>query len=242
MFKETPKKIISLQNPLIKHLVKLRIDARYRKEQGSLLVSGYKLVGELSEITAPIRVFSETPHPLHTLVSEAVMKKITGLTSPEGIAAEFPLPSPSSLEGKAPLLALDRINDPGNMGTLIRTALALGWAGIYFLPGCVDPFHEKVIRASRGALFRLPWKEGDWEELKKSRLTAFAADLEGKPLDEIEPRKEIVLLLSNEAQGLSDEGASFGERITIPMRGKIESLNVAVSGAIMMYELAKRRA
>ncbi|MCC5831937.1 MAG: RNA methyltransferase [Chlamydiales bacterium] len=239
MFKETPKKIISLQNPLIKYLVKLRTDPRYRKEQEAVVVSGYKLVSELSETIPPKRIFSLSPHPQHIHVSEAVIKKITGLTSPEGIAAEFPLPLPTSLEKKAPLLALDRINDPGNMGTLIRTALALGWAGIYFLPGCVDPFHEKVIRASRGALFRLPWKEGDWAELKKVPLAAYTGDIEGRPLNEIMPRKEMILLLSNEAQGPSEEGLSFGERITIPMRGAIESLNVSTAGAIMMYELSR---
>jgi len=240
MFKETPKKIISLQNPITKHLVKLRVDARYRKEQNSVLVSGVKLVKELQSFAKPKRIFSIKTYPSpHTLVSESVMKKITGLTSPEGIAAEFPLPKPSIMEDKAPLLVLDRINDPGNLGTLIRTALALGWEGIFFLPGCVDPFQEKVIRASRGALFRLPWKEGSWDELKKLNLTAYTADIEGRPLDEIEPQKKILLLLSNEAQGVSEEGASFGERVTIPMPGEMESMNVATCGAIMMYELGR---
>ena len=91
MFKETPKKIISLQNPIIKHLVKLRIDPHYRKEQGSVLVTGYKLVKELSAISPPKRIFSETGYFLpHILVSYTAMKKITGLASPEGSAAEFP--------------------------------------------------------------------------------------------------------------------------------------------------------
>ncbi len=231
MFKETPKKITSLQNPLVKHLVKLRTDGRYRQEQNSVLICGVKLVQELQEIVEPkARYNSEN-------VSPEVMKKITGLVSPEGIAAEFPLPSPSIIENRAPLLVLDQINDPGNMGTLIRTALALGWEGVFFLPGCVDPFHEKVIRASRGALFRLPWKEGSWEELKSLPLTPYVADTNGRSLHDVKPSKNTLLLLSNEAQGLSEEGKAYGERITIPMSGKMESLNVATSGAIMMYEL-----
>ncbi len=240
MFKETPqKKILSQQNPIIKHLVKLRIDSGYRNEQKSVLVSGEKLVAELKSIIPPLRIFTERPYPSdHILVSETVMKKITGLSSPEGIAAEFPLPH-SALNLEGPLLVLDRINDPGNMGTLLRTALALGWKGVFFLPGCVDPFHEKVIRSSRGALFRLPWKEGGWDELKKLNFSAYTADIEGRPLDEIEPKKDLILILSNEAQGVSKEGAAFGERITIPMKGEMESLNVAVSGGIMMYKLGK---
>jgi len=188
----------------------------------------------------PKCIFTEKPYPLpHTLVSKSVMKKITALTSPEGIAAEFPLPHPSSLERKAPLLALERINDPGNMGTLIRTALALGWEGVFFLPGCVDPFHEKVIRSSRGALFHLPWKQGGWDELKKLNLIPYTADIEGRSLSEVKPEKELLLLLSNEAQGISEEGKRFGQKITIPMSGKMESLNVAISGAIMMYVLGQ---
>lgn len=234
-------KIISLQNPIIKHLVKLRLDPHYRKEQGLVLISGFKLVEELSSVALPKRIFTEKPysHP-HILVSPSVMKKITGLTTPEGIAAEFSLPKPHSLIGKTPLLALDRINDPGNMGTLLRTALALDWEGVFLLPNCVDPFHEKVIRASRGALFHLPWQEGTWEELDQFELTRYHADIEGCPLPEIAYQKDLVLLLSNEAQGVSEKGLQFGEPITIPLSEKMESLNVAVAGSIIMYALGRK--
>ena len=240
MFKETPKKIISPQNPIIKHLIKLRENAQYRQKEGSVLISGLKLVKEIESITSPIRIFSEKPllSP-HILVSKSVMKKITALPSPEGIAAEFSLPIPSSLENHAPLLVLDQITDPGNMGTLIRTALALGWKGVFFLPGCVDPFHKKVIRSSCAALFRFPWKEGSWEELKKLKLTPYIANIKGCSIEELSPKKEILLLLSNEANGVSKQSKRFGEHITIPMPGEMESLNVAISGAIIMYQLGR---
>ncbi|MCH9627761.1 MAG: 23S rRNA (guanosine-2'-O-)-methyltransferase RlmB [Chlamydiales bacterium] len=234
--------IVSTHNPVIKHLVKLRTNARYRIEQGHVVISGLKLVAELSEVLPPSRLFSLEPLPIpHIRVSESVMKKITGLPSPEGMAAEFPFPEATSLKNKAPLLVLDRITDPGNMGTLLRTALALGWKGVFFLPGCVDPFHEKVIRASRGALFYLPWQEGDWEQLRELPHTAYTADIEGRPLPEVAPNENSMLVLSNEAQGISPEGAELGERVTIPMPGKMESLNVAISGAIMMYALTSLR-
>ncbi len=232
--------IVSTHNPVIKHLVKLRTDARYRRQQGHVVISGVKIVAELSEVLSPTRVFSLEPLSMpHIGVSESVMKKITGLPSPEGIAAEFPLPERTPIDKKAPLLALDRITDPGNMGTLLRTALALGWEGVFFLPGCVDPFHEKVIRASRGALFYLPWQEGSWEALKQLPHTPYIADIEGRPLPEVSADKNSLLLLSNEAQGISPEGAELGEQITIPMPGKMESLNVAISGAILMYALTR---
>lgn len=195
-----------------------------------MLISGVKLVREVSTHTKPLALYTEEN------TSENVMKKITGLSSPEGVAAEFPLPKPSALQ-TGPLLVLDRLSDPGNVGTLIRTAIALGWAGIYFMPGTVDPFHEKVVRASRAALFRFPWQLGSWEELKQLKLEGYVADIGGTPLDQVAPKKEIALVLSNEGQGVSDEGQTFGERITIPMHGEMESLNVAISGAILMYAL-----
>ena len=153
--------IASLHNPFVKHLVKLREDKKYREEHRSVLISGSTLVREISATNPPKHVFfdrSTESIENGIPVSHAVLKKITGLPSPEPIAAEFPLPHPSSLVGLAPILALDAIRDPGNLGTLIRTALALGWSGIYLLPTCVDFFHEKVIRASRGAAFRLHGK------------------------------------------------------------------------------------
>lgn len=232
------KSITSLQNPLVKHLVKLRIDRSYREKAGSVLISGEKLVKELQHFVDPIDIFTDTPSP-HTHVTTEIMKKITGLPNPEGIAAEFPLPRQDPLNQLAPLLALDQIRDPGNLGTLIRTAWALGWKGIFFLPGCVDPFHEKVIRASRGALFHLPWRQGSWEELKQFPLKRFNADIKGSPLHTISPQKEIVFLLSNEGQGVSEEGSRFGESITIPMEKGVDSLNVSIAGAIMMYYLAR---
>lgn len=232
------KSITSLQNPLVKHLVKLRTDRIYRDKEKSVLISGEKLVNELQQLVKPKRIFTEYPSS-HIQVTEEVMEKITGLPNPEGIAAEFPHPEAASLNQLAPILALDQIRDPGNMGTLIRTAWALGWKGIFFLPGCVDPFHEKVIRASRGALFYLPWKEGNWEELKQFPLKRYTADIKGLPLHSIPPQKEIVFLLSNEALGVSKEGEQFGEAITIPMEKKVDSLNVSIAGAIMMYYLTR---
>ncbi len=238
--------IASLQNPLVKHLAKLREDQKYRQEEGSVVVSGYKLVEELAQICAPKKILllegaeKRFSGPIIE-VSLPVLKKITGLPAPEEIAAEFPLPGQDSLMQRKPLLALDAIRDPGNLGTLIRTAIALGWGGVFFLPTCVDPFHEKVVRASRGALFRLPWKNGSWEELahlcQHQSLTTYIADTEGIPLDQLPASKEIVLLLSNEAQGVQETTKKLGKKITIPMPGDMESLNVATAGAILMYML-----
>ena len=238
--------IESLQNPLVKHLVQLREEKKYREQQGSVLITGNKLVREVAAHFAPkmwfvtdISTFSLDGEVY--LVTPAVMKKITGLPTPEPIAAEFPLPQPHDLIGKAPLLALDAIRDPGNLGTLVRTALALGWAGVFFLPTCVDLFHEKAIRASRAAPFYLPWQTGTWEELeqlcKTNNLKTYIADMEGVSLKAAPPTHQTLLLLSNEAQGVQERGMKFGQKITIPMQTEMESLNVAIAGAILMYTL-----
>jgi TrmH family RNA methyltransferase len=238
--------ISSPHNPFVKHLVKLREDKKYRYKVNSLLVAGFTLVDEISRFVQPKKIIvtslADAPAECEIVqVSYALLKKITGLPSPEPIAAEFPLPSPSSLSALSPILALDAIRDPGNLGTLMRTAVACGWQGIFLLPTCVDPFHEKVIRSSRATPFRIPWKIGSWEELealkKKEGLTIYIADLSGKEISSLQPAEKFLLLMSNESQGVSARGASSGERITITMRGEMESLNVAVAGGILMYTL-----
>lgn len=209
---------------------------------------------ELAKRWVPAAVYTEGPFSSPSIrVSSAVMKKITGLPAPDGVAATFPLPAPTPLVSRAPLLVLDRLANPGNVGTLLRTALALGWGGVFFLPGTVDPFHEQVVRASRGALFHLPWWEGTWEELHRlsggrtaqregetGGMVAYVADTEGTPLSDLVLRRECLLLLSNEGEGVSQEGAAWGQRITIPMTAGVESLNVAAAGAILMYLLVDK--
>ena len=213
-------KITSLDNSLVKHFMKLRTKSSYREEHNSVLVASKKLVEELSALVKPKNVLTEA--------SDAVFKKITNQSSPEGIVAEFPLPKPSSLKGLDHVLVLDRIQDPGNLGTLVRTALALGWQGVLFLEGCCDPFNEKAFSASRGALFRLPFAFGGLDAVDAPLVVA---DLEG---EEPTPKKRCALVLGNEGSGSTVEG----DRVSISHKGEMESLNVAAAGSILMYTLA----
>ena len=175
------------------------------------------------------------------LVTEDIIKKISGIQTPEGILAEVAIPQESSLANSHYILALDGIRDPGNLGTLLRTALALGWDGVFILENSADPYNDKALRAAKGSTFRLPIKTGPWSELKKllnqNHLKALAADLEGENLDSFSLHDNIVLVLGNEAQGLSKDASSICKKITIPMKGPMESLNVAVAGGILMYSL-----
>lgn len=243
------KQVTSLQHPLVKHLVKLRKNSDYRHEHHATLIEGVKFVSEICQTLQPKTLLacdeSLIPKKLKAenviIVSEDILKKISGLKAPEGVLAEIALPKMDSLQNKKYIIALDRINDPGNMGTLLRTALALGWEGAFILEDSCDPFNEKAIRAAKGATFRLPLAIGNWkllhEVIKKNKLHPIAADLHGKkPSSEIS-KEGIVLVLSNEAHGLSNEAKEICEKVTIPMPGPMESLNVSVAGGILMHVL-----
>lgn len=240
--------ISSLQHPLVKHLVKLRQKNSYRYEHQSVVIEGVKPVAEICLHTCAKVIMACNPDLLPEniqtekllIVPETIIEKISGMMNSEGVLAEFPMPTQSDLKNKSPLLVLDGINDPGNLGTLLRTALALGWQGVFLVGEGTDLYNEKVLRAARGAHFRLPLRQGSWGELKAlaihNQLKPLLADLEGQTPQEIKGDK-ILLILSNEAHGPSKEAMEWCQRVTIPISTKMESLNVSTAGAILMYLL-----
>jgi RNA methyltransferase, TrmH family len=243
------REITSLQHPLVKHLVRLRQNRDYRDEHQSVVIEGAKLIQEVCSHhhTKMILVCDESliPSGIKTddtvLVNEDIMHKISAVKSPEGIIAEVALPKNASLHGKRYILACDGISDPGNMGTLIRTALALGWDGAFLLNNCCDPYNDKAIRAAKGATFRLPIGAGSWKELKElaqnNQLKPLLADISGISINQYAAQDSLLLVLGNEAHGASEETQKLCEKIKIPMPGEMESLNVAVAGGILMYHL-----
>ncbi|MDE3045806.1 MAG: RNA methyltransferase [Verrucomicrobiota bacterium] len=233
------KEILSLQHPFVKEWVALRLEKKARDEAGQVLLMGEKMIRELAKKVSLEAIITVAPAPdihakEHYLVSEAVLKKITGLPAPDGFAAIAPLPKPQKMEGKQRLLILDRIADPGNLGTLLRTALALGWDGVFFTPGTVDPFNDKALRASKGALFSLPFSYG--KPLIEG-YTPYLADTEGTPLSKVKASLPLALILSNEGEGPAPWAEKYAHKIAIPMHNGVESLSVATSGAILLYEL-----
>lgn len=237
----------SPDNPKIRHLVKLIEDKKYRNEEKKLVLEGLKLIEEVSHktkgvlyTTSEVKTLPDWPI---TLISEKVAKKLSQTEHSEGIFAEVPLPDETNTL-TFPLIAFDAVSDPGNMGTLLRTACAFGFKGALFLPGCVDPFNAKVLRSSKGALFKLSYKHINWNELdyysKMNNLQLLGADLQGKQASEIQGN-QFVLILGNEGKGLSEEGKLITEKITLPMQGDMESLNVSVAGGILMYLLSQSK-
>ena len=247
-----PKEISSLQHPIVKRLVKLREDKGARHQEGLALISGKKLVEEIAAEQPLEMLFlpqgMEVPPGWQVnqvyWVAEGLFKKITGLMHPELIAAAVKLPKEHLLEDKQWIVALDGVSDPGNLGTLLRTALALGWEGAFLISGCSDPFNEKAVRAAKGASFRLPLRYGSAEQLlqlaQKNSLATWVADLAGTAVDRIERSKNGLLILGSEAHGVSSILKEHGTRVTIPLTGKMESLNVAGAGAILMYILGSK--
>ncbi len=243
------KFITSLQHPLVKHLAKLRLNRTYREDHHAVLIEGKKLITEVcaqtTAYTILIKEGVELPPNIKAeqlvIVTDAIINKIAGTVSPEGILAEIPLPPQASLKHSTRILAFDGIRDPGNMGTLLRTAVALGWEGAFFLNDCVDPFNDKALRAAKGATFLLPLRTGSWNDLlsfiQEEGLTAVAADIDGTSIDAFSIPKKIVLILGNEGEGISAAAAAHATKITIPMSGRMESLNVAVAGGILMHTL-----
>jgi TrmH family RNA methyltransferase len=245
-------KITSAQNPLVKHLCRLRINSDYREEHRRVLIEGNILVREvcahLHTYTLIATEESLLPKGIKTeqlvLVTEQVFGKISGMHTPEGIAAEVAMPTPAVLASVKRLLVLDGVSDPGNLGALLRTALALGWEAAFLLHNVCDPFNEKTLRAAKGATFRLPFVHGSVEQLKSimhsNHLIPLVADLKGQSLEERQPLERVLLALGNEAHGPSSEVKALCQQVVIPMSGEMESLNVAVAGGILMYHLTRR--
>ncbi|HSX11062.1 MAG TPA: RNA methyltransferase [Chlamydiales bacterium] len=234
------KKITSLQHPLVKHWVELRENRSYREEAQRVLVSGEKMARELRpKVLISLEATSIVAED-HYLVTEAILKKITGLEHPDGFAAEIALPPPQDLTSKKYLVILDQIADPGNLGTLLRTALALQWEGVIVTPGTVDLFNDKALRAAKGATFRLPYARLTTDEIAQLKVHFFTADLEGKALPNAQFKPPMALILSHEGRGPGSWSSTIAQKITIPMGEEVESLNVASSGAILLYAMRSK--
>lgn len=241
--------ISSLQNPLIKHLVKLRQNSDYRYDHHALVIEGSQMIQEVLPYVTFKTVLASSAHLIPEglkaqetiLTTPSIIQKVSGLKSSEGIIAEVLMPKQEGLKNKKYIVALDKINDPGNLGTILRTSLALGWEGVFLLDESCDPYNDKALRASRGAVFKLPIVRGNWKDLQKivndNHLTPFVADVQGKSFKEISPVSAVLLVLGNEAHGPSEESLTACQAITIPMPGHMESLNVSVAAGILLNAL-----
>jgi len=231
----------------VKHFVKLRTSKTYREENKSVIVVGKRMISELSAklpiknlvlagaVTTNLRGSENA-----TRVSNKILQKMSGVISPDGYIAEFALPPFKPLTSLNAIAIFDGLQDPGNIGTLIRSALAFGFDGIYFIEGSCDPYNEKVVSASKGAIFHIQIGKGSWEDFFEkvqplSSYTLYRADLEGVDIHKAKIDKPFALILGNEGGGISAIAKASSKALTIPISLNCESLNVAVAGSICMY-------
>lgn len=255
--------ITSTGNPRVVEARKLD-QRKHRQQQGRFLVEGLQLIHmALDAGLRPLEVFfcralfagAEAPalmERFHAIgaalqpVSVNVMQALSDRDTPQGLVAAFALYSAPldalTLAGSELVVVLDRLQDPGNLGTLLRTADAAGAAAVIVVTPAADPFDPRTVRASMGSLFNLPVIAADdapglcsW--LRGRGLRVIGADARrGVEWTRCDWRGGAALLLGNEARGLSDDlAAGVAEWVSLPIVGRADSLNVAVAGGVLMY-------
>jgi TrmH family RNA methyltransferase len=183
-------------------------------------------------------------------VSAGVLREVADTETPQGVVAVAQIPSVALTRTKLPatarVLVLDAVQDPGNLGTLIRSADAFALACVIALPGTVDYWNPKVVRAAAGASFHLPLISATddevWQWLEQNRVTICGADMHGDAIDDALMRERVALVVGNEGGGLRKETRTHVQRFfAIVMAGRAESLNVAVAAGILLHELTRTK-
>jgi TrmH family RNA methyltransferase len=255
--------ITSPSNERVKRVRLLQTQRRARLREARFVVEGVRLVEEAVNAGAALEfaLYLESPAEgvrgralLDTLrarnvlalpVSEAVMRACSDTETPQGILAvaeipRLPLPEPVTFA-----LVVDQLRDPGNLGTILRTAAAAGVELALLAPGTVDAYNPKVVRSAMGAHFRLPLRHQGWPEITSalSGLDVWLAEAEAEqPYWQVDWRRPAVLVVGGEAEGTSPEAEGFATgRVTIPMPGGAESLNAAAATAVLLFETVRQR-
>jgi TrmH family RNA methyltransferase len=219
------KSISSRQNPLFK-----RIRDAIREHAGEIVIEGPKPVADaIANGWKPLEVIERGVH-----FTEELFDALAETRSPQNVIGLFERPRASASGILATrdtvAVALDAVQDPGNVGTIVRLAAAFDAAGVLLLPGCADPFGPKAIRASVGAILTVPVAPITAHELLSANL--IAADMHGAAVDP--PSRDAVFVFGNEGSGVSAELMETAKTIAIPMSNRVESLNVASSAAILL--------
>ena len=249
------ERLTSRQNPLVAHIRKLNGSKSYRRQAGEFTGEGPKLLEEALKANTSLSVVVtatgvEVPNCGKARRVEVPVDLLTGMCdtkTPQGVLFVCALPdtaAPEKLDGSR-YLVLDGLQDPGNVGTIWRTADALGADGILLVNGCADPFSPKTMRSTMGACFRLPVYEVEAEELpgllERSGLPLYATALRDDTVDIRDADlRRCAVVIGSEGRGISDGMLALCEKtIKIPMRERCESLNAAAAATVVLWEMAK---
>lgn len=259
--------ITSTGNQKVKEIIQLQKKSRARNQAGVFLVEGLRMIQEVPKDRLEKLYVSEGFYQKHRaeleaegftertgleLVSDHVFAAMSDTKTPQGVLgivrrAEY---TAETLMGQAMpfLMVLDNLQDPGNLGTIFRTAEAAGVTGIVMSRDCVDIYNPKTIRSTMGAIYRMPFLIAEdlpemIRQLKKKKIGVYAAHLDGKnTYDQENYAGGCAFLIGNEGNGLRQEVADCADTwIRIPMAGQVESLNAAVASAVLMFEVSRQR-
>lgn len=258
--------ITSIQNPKIQQIRGLLSRRKEREEAGAFIAEGVRLLEEACSAgwkpelvlycqqlsprgLSLVDQFNKMSCPMEE-VSPHIMEALAGTQSPQGILAVFAdrtLPLPNHLNC---ILIVDNLRDPGNLGALLRTALAAKVQAVLLSAGTVDAFAPKIVRAAMGAHFHIPILFMDWEQIHhcckqqaEPPLQLYLAEAnEGVPCWQLDLTQPVGLIIGGEAEGASPQARQSADGLThIPMPGQSESLNAAVAGSILMFEIVRQR-
>ncbi|NGX57053.1 MAG: 23S rRNA (uridine(2479)-2'-O)-methyltransferase [Candidatus Anoxychlamydiales bacterium] len=242
------KKIISTSNTTIKHIVKIRKDRKYRNEKKEVLLVGKKIIFDVLK-KHPLKLLITTNKDLDIkkyrandvlLVNDSIMKKITSVSTPEDVAAIISMPKDPILKNQKKILILDKLKDPGNLGTLIRSAYAFDYDIVVLTKDSCDPYLDKAIRSAKSATFFIPILQTTKEFLKdyiqKNKIDSYLADMNGENINKINTKNSFAIILSSESLGIDSFFERFSKKVKIKI-SNIDSLNVAIAGSIIMEKL-----
>jgi len=254
--------IKSVKNPKIQELRSLLRLPKRRREKGSFVVEGARLAEEALMSNWGVReaIYTEeaqkaNPDLVRALVarghadvvSESVMKATSDTKTPQGILVEVEWKEMALVSHPSFVLILDGISDPGNLGTLLRSAAAADCDAVLLAPDCADAFSPKVLRSGMGAHFRQPILNLGWPKIsafaKERKLSIYLAESwQGTPYSEVDLTKPFALIVGSEATGVSEAAEALKpQTVQIPMPGRMESLNAAIAGSILLFEAVRQR-
>jgi TrmH family RNA methyltransferase len=255
--------ITSSSNEKIKYVRKLQSQRSVRLGDRHLVLEGVRLVEEIprASLVPAFVLYTEQVASegrgkalLTTLralgapcyeVSESLMKSCTDTTTPQGILAVLPFPDLAPPEPSSFVLVVDHLRDPGNLGTLLRTALAAGVEQVLLAPGTVDFSNPKVVRSAMGAHLRLPIAHADWDTIAEavSGCDVWLAAAAGATCyTDVDWTQPAALILGSEARGAGEVALSLARgRVSIPIQPAVESLNAAVAAAVILFEAVRQR-
>lgn len=253
--------ITSVQNPKVKLIRALMTQGKARRREGKIVLEGLRIIRDaLAQGYIPDFILYTPDFPRenlpelysetfpHDMLEEAIFNELSATEHSQGVIGVFPLPRENFIGKSNLLLALDGIRDPGNLGTLFRTAVAAGVGCLILLPGTVDPYNPKVLRAGMGAHFRIPITTMDYARFANQYegweiFAADASDPESIPYTRpLLWMHKSILILGSEADGLSEPARQIAHQsVYIPMQNGVESLNSAVAGAVILFEIQRQR-